>query len=305
MLPDPELKPILSAMEHLPPLWDIPLELMRRPSPEFEALLGITKEDVGSVEDTFAPGSDSNRIHLRVYLPRESRDEYATVVFYHGGGFVIGSVESYDNLCRMIANASGCRVVSVEYRLAPEHKFPAGVNDAFDALKWVCASIPSKAVAVMGDSAGGNLAAVAAQLASRNGPAIRYQVLIYPVLMQAGTSPSAVENSGAAGLSLAEMRWFGSRYFDKPADRVNPLASPLMYEKLDGLPPAMIITAEMDPLRDQGEMYASRLRTAGVPVVGVRYSGMIHGFLSYRATTAGKSALASIAAALRSALYGE
>lgn len=303
MNPDSELDHILKLLKQIPPIWDIPLDVLRKYTPEFDELLGLRKEEVGGVEDASAEGRGSRRIMLRIYRPIENRRRYSTVVFYHGGGFVLGGIQAYDNLCRMITNASCCRVVSVDYRLAPEHKFPAAVEDAFDALKWVIANVDSGSVAVMGDSAGGNLAAVAAQLAAREGLGLSYQVLVYPVLLQAGISPSTIENSEAPGLTSKEMRWFGNHYFKNPADRLSTLASPLLAEDLAGLPPAMIVTAELDPLRDQGEMYDDRLRGFGIPVVGVRYSGMIHGFFSYMGTASGLSALSSVGAVLRNALY--
>ena len=303
MNPDPELEPVLKLMKQTPPIWDIPLDTLRKHRPELDELIGLHREEVGGVEDISAERRDSGKMMLRIYTPIEKRRKYSTVVFYHGGGFVCGDVQAYDSLCRLITIASSCRVVFVEYRLAPEHKFPAAVEDSFDALKWVIANVDSESIAVMGDSAGGNLAAVAAQLAAREGLKLDYQVLIYPVLMQAGLSSSELENSEAPGLTLKQMRWFGHNYFKKPSDSLSALASPLLTEDLSGLPPAMIVTAELDPLRDQGEMYADRLRGFGIPVVGVRYSGMIHGFFSYAGTFSGLSALYSTGAVLRSALY--
>lgn len=301
---DPGLTAILKLFENLPELTQTPLEQLRVYVPEFDQYMGIIREEVGSVVDKVASGRNSAEIPLRIYEPQTGKDSYATVVFYHGGGFVIGSIESYDGLCRMIANRSECRIVSVEYRLAPEHRFPAAVEDAFDAFLWVCDNIKSRSVAVMGDSAGGNLAAVVAQLARDEGKRLDYQVLIYPALLLTGLVPSAMENSASPVLPQKYARWFHDQYIQKEGDSVSPLASPLLTGDLSGLAPAMIVTGEFDPLRDHGEMYADRLRAAGVSVVGMRFSGMPHGFFQFQFSGSGKSAMASAAAVLRSALYG-
>ncbi len=210
MTVDPELNALLKQLEGFPHVWELPLEAMRKYMPEYDRLMGIVREDVGSVEDVLAKGRNSTDIPVRVYTPAGWNGR-GTVVFYHGGGFVLGSIESYDGICRMIANASGCRVVAVEYRLAPENKFPAGVEDACDAFGWVCSNIPSEKYAVMGDSAGGNLAAAVSQQYRSGQRKVSYQVLIYPALLLGSIEPSLIENRNAAGLGEKDTKWFAGQ----------------------------------------------------------------------------------------------
>lgn len=207
------------------------------------------------------------------------------LVFFHGGGFVIGSIELYEEFCRALTNGAGCIVVSVGYRLAPEHKFPAAVEDCYSATKWVAVNAKaidgdSTHIAVGGDSAGGNLAAVVAVMARDEGSVpLVFQLLLYPTTNLAHDTLSMQENASGYLLTRDDMFWFRSLYLPNDADRNNPYASPLLAQDLHGLPPALVITAEYDPLRDEGEAYTTRLREAGVTVVCTRYNGMIHGFL--------------------------
>jgi acetyl esterase len=204
-------------------------------------------------------------------------------VYYHGGGWVIGSVDDWDAVCRALAVAAGARVVSVEYRLAPEHRFPAAADDAYDALVWVAGNLAAGTpLVVAGDSAGGNLAAVTALRArDEHGPELALQILVYPVADHDFTTAS-YEQYADAGLILnrQEMVWFWDHYVPDPAERSHPYASPLRAEDLSGLPPAHVVIAEYDPLRDEGLAYAARLEAAGVPVTVKRYDDQIHAFFA-------------------------
>ncbi|MEM3852472.1 MAG: alpha/beta hydrolase [Methanomassiliicoccales archaeon] len=289
----------------LPPLWEIPLETARMYRPEMDSFFGLKREEMRKVEDKKIQGRDGNEILLRTYEPHTQRKELGTVLYYHGGGFVIGNVESYDALCRTIAKACDCRVISVDYRLAPEHKFPAAQHDAIDAFMWSYDNVRPQNFAVMGDSAGGNLAAVTALAARDAGKRIRLQILIYPTLMACGLVPSYFENGDAPVLNMKTVRWFRDQFYSSVTDLQGKLASPLLIDDLKGLPDALIVTAELDPLRDHGEMYAERLREAGVSVTGIRYSGMVHGFFNMMFSKSARSVLATSAALLRGAFYNE
>jgi acetyl esterase len=208
------------------------------------------------------------------------------LVYLHGGGWVIGSLDSYDATCRELAEGAGCVVVSVDYRLAPEHRYPAAPQDCFAAVKWVAANAGSlgadaRRLAVGGDSAGGNLSAVVAQMArDQGGPAIRFQLLIYPVTDADFTRRSYVDNAEGYLLTTASMHWFWDHYLPEREKRAEPYACPLRAADLAGLPPAWVCTAEFDPLRDEGEAYAKRLQHAGVSTTLTRFDGLIHGFIS-------------------------
>ena len=233
----------------------------------------------------------------------------AVLVFFHGGGWVIGDLETHDVLCRQLTAGSGVSVVSVDYCLAPEHKFPAAVDDAWAATRWVVAhagelAVDASRLAVGGDSAGGNLAAVVALLARGKGaPAIAVQVLIYPVADLVGETRSYRDFAEGYLLTREGMRWFIAHYLTAEAEAVDWRASPLRAQSLAGLPPALIVTAGFDPLRDEGEAYAERLREAGVRVDSVCYGGMIHGFvpMGRLLDTAGR-AISLIAGSLSQAL---
>ena len=267
-------------------------------------LLGMKPQPVFKVEDRQIPGP-AGQIRVRVYTP-EGNAPFPILVFFHGGGFVIGSIEVYDEFCRELTNGIGGIVVSVDYRLAPEHKFPAAVEDCYAATKWVAenaSSIGGDAahIAVSGDSAGGNLAAVVAQIArdSKKLP-LAYQVLMYPVTGAGYDTQSVRENAIGYFLTKDDMMWFDSLYLRNDADRANPRVAPLRAKTLSGLPPALVITAEFDPLRDDGEAYADKLRQSGVPVVCTRYNGMIHGFMGMPFDQ-GKKARQEVIRTLRSA----
>jgi acetyl esterase len=245
---------------------------------------------------------------VRLYFPDPS-PPHPAVMFLHGGGWALGSAERSDTLCRALCRASGMLIASVEYRLAPEHQFTAGLDDAYAALCWLDANgaeigaVPGK-LAVCGDSAGGNLAAAVALMSrDRRGPEIALQVLIYPALDPTLSESSMEKLSSGYGLTRADMQYFWELYLKSPEDEANPYASPLREQNLRGVAPALAITADHDPLVDEGERYAALLRDAGVQVRTIRYPGMIHGFMSYLGRIdAAKSAVTECADALSHAM---
>jgi acetyl esterase/lipase len=275
------------------------------------AQLGGDPESVNHVEDRKLPGHDG-LIPVRIYTPAGS-GPFPVLVYFHGGGWVLCDLDTHDPACRSLANAARCIVVSVDYRLAPEHKFPAAADDCYAATQWVMNNAPlingdPGRVAVGGDSAGGNLAAAVALMArDRGAPAPMFQLLVYPVTdyYKPGT-PSHKENADGYFLTFDDMVWFWNHYLNSEADAANPYACPLRAASLLGLPPALVITAEFDPLRDEGEMYAARLRDSGVAAELVRYDGMIHGFFSMAGVLQqGLNAVAFAAGRLRLAFAGE
>jgi acetyl esterase len=239
---------------------------------------------VGRVEDRRIPGP-AGEIPVRIYTP-EGSGPFPLIAFFHGGGFVLCSLETHDELCRAMCRDAGAVVVSVDYRLAPEAKYPAAADDCYAATAWCAAhaaelGADAARLVVAGDSAGGNLAAVTALRARDLGaPRIRHQVLIYPATHCDFDTPSYRENAQGYFLTADAMRWFWAHYLENPAQASEPYACPAHAADLKGLPPATVITAEYDPLRDEGEDYAAQLRAAGVPVLLKRYDGMIHGFVS-------------------------
>ena len=262
--------------------------------------------------DNIAAGN----VPLRCYSPvAGGKDLLPAIVYFHGGGFVLGDLDSHDALCRTLANESGCRVIAVEYRLAPEHPFPAAVEDSFAALKWVedhAAEllVDANRIAVAGDSAGGNLAAVLCHLAKDNGasPQIGFQLLIYPVVRIAfSQKPASAETDVGveAGfpLDVRALNWFHHYYVPAGADGADSRLSPLSALDLSGLPSAYIVTAGLDPLKNDAIAYADRLKQANVPVVHVDYQTMIHGFFSMQALIPlASGAIAAAAHAVRQAL---
>lgn len=230
---------------------------------------------------------DGRTLDARLYVPEGAGERPPLTLYYHGGGWVIGTLETHDGTCRAIAQKSGSAVLSLAYRMAPEHRYPTAADDCYDALVWAAANTASLGVdgsrlAVAGDSAGGNLAAaVAIMTRDKAGPALRHQLLIYPVTDQDYTLASYAENGGGEYyLSTDGMRWFWDHYLgDTPAAQA-PLAALLHAHDLSGLAPATVITAEYDPLRDEGIAYAEKLKAAGVAVDAATAPGMIHGFFS-------------------------
>ncbi len=224
-------------------------------------------------------------IPMRLYEPEARRD--SLILFFHGGGFVFGSIESHDDLCRIAANRSGCSVLSVEYRLAPENKFPAAVEDGYEAYLWArknakTLGVDPDRIGVSGDSAGGNISASLSMMLRDQGIQVpKLQALLYPSLGRLKGSSSMKEFADGPYLKLKDMEFFGRAYLRDERDLTNPYFAPAGVENLSGLPEAIIATAEFDPLRDEGEIYLSRLRNAGVPATGIRAKGMIHGFGSF------------------------
>ncbi|HIG39114.1 MAG: alpha/beta hydrolase [bacterium] len=240
---------------------------------------GASKEDLASVSDESANG-----VPVRVYRPTLNT-KLPCLVYYHGGGWVIGDLETHDSPCRLLARQTGCVVVAVDYRLAPEHPFPVPLDDCFTATQWVVDNaarlgIDAEKVAVGGDSAGGNLAAcVCIKAREQNGPSIVHQVLVYPVTDAAMDTESYVENADGYMLTRDSMVWFWDNYIGTH-NKDNYLISPLKAEDLSDLPSATVLTAEFDPLRDEGESYGARLLAAGVATQVKRYDGLVHGFIS-------------------------
>ncbi len=269
------------------------------------AKLGGRPAPVQRIEDrgVYGPGGT---IPVRLYVPA-SGPPFPALVFFHGGAFVTGSIATHEPMCRALANGSGCVVISADYRLAPEHKFPAAVEDCYAVTCWAAENaaalgIDAGRIAVGGDSAGGTLAAVVARWArDRGGPPLAFQLLLYPVTDYLPDLPSRRENRQP--ISNDDLVWVWRHYLNAPEDGTDPSAVPLRAADLRGLPPALVLTAEYDPLRDEGNLYAERLQAAGVPTTLVQYDGMTHGFLSLAGVIdRGKAALAQAAAALRSAL---
>lgn len=263
--------------------------------------------DVHKVEDRKIPGPASE-IPIRIYTPAGKPN--GILVYFHGGGWVVGDLTSHDYVCRVFTNETGCTVVAVDYRLAPEYKFPAGPDDCYAATQWVsknAASLGSDAdhIAVGGDSAGGNLAAAISLMArDRGGPRIRHQMLIYPVTDCAMDTPSYKEfTADGFVLSKLDMEWFWNYYIPHAKDRENPYASPARARDLKNLPPAHIITASHDPLRDEGEAFAELLKKADNKVKVKRYEGVVHGFVSLQAAIdQGKTATRELSEELKASL---
>jgi acetyl esterase len=290
----PEVRALLEMMDAqgAPPLeTQDPVEA-RNARAEPMKVLGGEPEALGRVEDLSVPGP-AGEIPLRLYAT-EHGGIRPSLVYFHGGGFVFGNLDSHDAVCRALAKASGAVVIAVDYRLAPEHKFPAAVDDSYAATVWVAANaerlgIDARRIAVGGDSAGGNLATVVAmRCRDRGGPTLAAQVLIYPVTDVSSFETGSHRELGEGYfLTRAGMEWFTGHYLASADQTRHPEASPLLARNLSGLPPALVITAEFDPLRDEGEAYAKRLQQAGVAVTVTRYPGMIHGFVSMQGVLSG------------------
>ena len=234
------------------------------------------------IEDRTIPGP-GGELPIRIYDPA-TREQAPVVAYFHGGGWVVGDLETHDAGCRKLAAETGAIVVSVDYRLAPEHPFPAALEDCYAAVDWLAANGESVGgdsdrLVVAGDSAGGNLAAATTLLArERNGPEIAYQLLVYPVTGDPTTTPSYEANAEGYLLTTRDMEWFADQYVAREVDRYNILVSPRFAADLSVLPPATVVTAGFDPLRDDGAAYADRLQEAGVAVNYRNYPEMIHGF---------------------------
>ncbi len=277
----------------------------RAQNAEAMAAMAGPEQPVARVENRSIPGP-GGPIPVRVYWPVAGK-ALPALVYLHGGGWVFGNIDGVDRNCRALANAVQCVVVNVEYRLAPEHKYPAAAEDAYAVVTYLAEhaaefDIDARRIAVGGDSAGGNLATVACLMArDRGGPRPVFQLLVYPVTDYDDNRPSLDENEGYL-LTRKLIQYFWGHYVAGPEQGRHPYASPINAKDLAGLPPAMVITAECDPLRDQGEAYARRLQEAGVPVTVKRYAGAIHVFFQMGAVIdSGREAVADAAAALRNA----
>jgi acetyl esterase len=260
--------------------------------------------EVARVEDRLIPGPGVD-IPVRIYTPT-GPGPFPILVWFHGGGWVVGDLDTADPTARHLAVGATCLVISVDYRLAPETKFPGAADDSYAATVWAAQRAtqfdgdPAR-IAVGGDSAGGNLAAAVALMArDRSGPSLAFQLLVYPVTAPDFDTGSYRQNAEGYGLTRDAMRWYWDHYLQRPEDASNPYAAPLVAENLRGLPAALVITAECDPLRDEGEAFAKRLQAAGVPTTYSLYDGMMHGFFGMTAVLdKGKQAMAEACAALR------
>jgi len=305
---DPEIQLVVDAMNALPPVGpdSVPVEQARAAHDAETVQLSGPGPEVASVEEVEAPGP-GGPIAIRCFRPA-GVGPLAVVAYAHGGGWVIGSLDGFDPLCRALANASGAIVAALDYRRAPEHPFPAPLEDVIAAVRWLSASAESLGgdparLGVAGDSAGGNLVAVAARRL-REDPEVevRFQALIYPVTDSAVNTRSYAENAEGYGLTATGMARYWQLYLDG-ADGQQPDVSPLRAGDLEGLPPAYVLTVEHDVLRDEGEAYAAALERAGVPVQHARYDGAVHGFFRWLAQAAlARDAVAEAGTALRAGL---
>ncbi len=282
--PHPDIQDVLEEIEEfgILPLNQYGPEGAREVYSELQP--DVDGPDVGGVEDRTVPGYDGGpEVPVRLYRP-EGEGPFPTVVFYHGGGFVIGDLESHDIACRYLAAETDSIVVAVDYRLAPEHPFPAAAEDCYGATVWAADTAELDGdgnLAVMGDSAGGNLAAAVSLMArDLDGPDIDRQVLVYPATSRSDDWPSMEQFGEGYFLQAEDMDWFHDSYIPDEVHEANPYANPLEANDLSGLPPATVITAGFDPLRDQGAAYAEALEAAGVDVEYRNYEEMIHGFFT-------------------------
>ncbi|HEU4425538.1 MAG TPA: alpha/beta hydrolase [Pilimelia sp.] len=291
------------ARDAVPPLYTLSVEDARAADLAAIQAASGAPEPVYEVTNTTLPGPDGD-LPVRVYRPAPG--PLPVLAYFFGGGWTLGSIDTSDGICRSLANGAGCLVATVGYRLAPEHPFPAAVQDCYATVRWLAehgaqiGADPGR-VAVGGDSAGGNLAAAVTLLArDRGGPRLAGQLLVYPNTDHRADTASLRENADPYLFNRTSVGWYWGHYLASPGDGDNPLASPLRADDLGGLPPALVITAEYDPLRDEGERYAQRLVDAGVPVTLSRYDGMIHGFFAMAGTLdAGAAAIKEAAEHVR------
>ena len=306
---DPSTEALLKgiAEQNGPALHEMPVDTCREVFLQLVQNLQGDVLDIHKTEDRQIDGPNGP-ITLRISTPRDTgADKLPVLVQFHGGGWVIGDLDTHDNMCRYFANESDVIVVAVDYRLAPENRFPAGIEDCIAATEWVHANADSigadnSKLAVTGDSAGGNMAAIVAQQMKGK---VAFQLLIYPATDFSDTAYESREKFGGGDyfLSSEDMAWFGGHLFGDTDPTGNPMASPIVASDLSGLAPALTVTAGFDPLRDEGKAYADALSAAGVASEYKCYDGTIHGFVSFPgALEAGKEGLAFMASRLKAAL---
>ncbi|HUB04212.1 MAG TPA: alpha/beta hydrolase [Solirubrobacteraceae bacterium] len=309
LAPETQLVLAVLARRKEPPLETMTPADAREARRRLTAVFGGKPLAVRAVQDLAIDGAvdGANGLRARHYEPPESGGPHPLLVYYHGGGFLYGDLDTHDGVCRILCRHAGAHVLAIDYRLAPEHPFPAAVDDARAALRWAYANAerlgadPTR-IGVGGDSAGGNLAAVVSQLAARDGgPAPVLQLLIYPVTDFTVRRRSRDLFAEGFLLTDAEMNWFEDQYLGAGRARANdPRASPLLADDLSGLPPAFVVTAAFDPLRDEGEAYADALRAAGTPAALRRFPGFIHGFINGAGVSrSSRDAVVEIAGATR------
>lgn len=294
MVVDPGAKKLLELLK-LPDFSEMSIEDLRNMMNQNPLIQ--KNEPIKSVRD-LSFEHHGIKISCRLYEPDSNFD--GLIIYLHGGGFVFGNIEGFDNICRKAANISGCKVLSVDYRLAPEHKFPAALDDAYESYIWSrnnfkLLGIDPNNIAIAGDSAGGNLTTAVCLRARDNKVTVpKLQVMFYPVLGPDFFSEAVREYGDGYFLTKRQMNWFNKMYLSSEQDLLNIYMSPILAENLKNLPEAIIITSEHDPLRDQGEMYVSRLYDAGVPVTAIRAKGMIHGFINFAAVIPAAGSIASM-----------
>jgi acetyl esterase len=282
--PDPQIQRILDGMASLPAMHTQTPEAARAALRQRRAAMSAPLLPVGPIEEIVAHGP-AGAVRLRVYRPAGGGSSLPTLVYFHGGGWVVGDLEAFDPHCRVLVSACCAAVISVDYRLAPEHRFPAALEDAFAATEFIATKAadlgadPTRIV-VGGDSAGGNLAAAVCILRRDRGlPLLSGQMLLYPILDRRFDTRSYRDYAEGYFLRRQEMMWFWDHYLGT-ATGDDPHASPLRARTLTGLPPALVATSQFDPLRDEGETYAARLACDGVATVCLRFNGLVHGFLA-------------------------
>jgi acetyl esterase len=307
---DPDVRTYLDDVAGLPPVDELPIEQARANTELGAPALFGPVDEVASTEDRAIPGP-AGPVRVRIYRPAGHEPPLPALVYLHGGGWVIGSLDTHDGVCRALCARTPCVVVSVDYRLAPEHRFPAAVEDAWAATVWVAERarelmVRPAAVAVGGDSAGGNLAAVVALRARDRRLPLAFQLLVYPVTDHDLETVSYRELAVGYGLTRDTMAWFWEHYLGPGGDGSHVDASPLRASDLAVVAPALVQVAEYDPLRDEGVAYARRLEQAGVPATLTRYDGLIHGYLRMPARIRrAQGALDECAATLRGAFAND
>jgi acetyl esterase len=281
----PKIEAILKATAHLPRPSSLPVEVARRGFRERTALLPPAREALDGVENLrLQVAGEKYSVGARLFRPLAA-GPLPLVLYFHGGGFVLGDLDTHDGICRRLCARSGCGILSVDYRLAPEHPFPAAVEDCWLAVRWVAAQahelgFDGVRLGLAGDSAGGTLAAATAlRCRDQGGPTVCALALIYPTLEHySANMPSYAEMASGYGLTRESMTWYWDNYLPEPQQRFDPYAVPMRAASQAGLPPTLVVTAEYDVLRDEGERYAALLVAAGVESRASRYAGMNHGF---------------------------